>query len=105
MKGQKGSRGSPGVCPFQCTSSCIPGAREIFEQAEADSRGVLSIDAMRAMIMRGNRTAKVVEAGQKSVKDLTEREANELYVYMLVKNSVCNEINLLGGPDSECLTS
>ena len=103
-KGSQGSTGQPGTCPILCTGSCVSGARGILELAEVDGRGVLSINQLRAVVTQGNQTARSIEAGLKSVKDLTERQANEVYVYLLFKNSVC-DLSLLGGPDSESLHS
>ncbi len=78
----------------------MSGARGILELAEVDGRGVLNMERLRAVVTQGNKTARVIEAGLKSVAELTEREANEVYVYLLFKNSVC-DISLLSGISSE----
>ena len=97
-KGSQGYRGFPGTCPTLCTGSCVPGARGILELAEVNGRSILSIDALRAVVMQGNKTARGIESGRKSVRHLSEKEANEVYVYLLFKNSVC-DVSLLSGPD------
>lgn len=81
----------------------MPGARGILELAQVEGRDVLSIDALSAVVMQGNRTARVIQSGYRSIQSLSEREANELYVYLLFKNSVC-DISLLSGPDRKLLS-
>ena len=81
------------------------GARGILEQTKIDERGVLTIDSLGEAVEQGNMTARWIEAGELEVGDLDETQANELYVYLMFKNSIC-DMSLLralspGTPDSE----
>lgn len=98
----QGPTGLPGKCPTFCSDACVFGARGILEQARINEKGVLTINSLKEAVWEGNRTAQSIESGVVSVEDLNERKANELYVYLLFKNSVC-DASLLGGgpPDSK----
>ena len=74
------------------------GARGILENTRIDEDGVLKIDSLKDAVMEGNRTAEKIESGHLSVGDLNEPQANELYVYLLFKNSICDTTLLRSGP-------
>ena len=98
-KGQKGSQGRPGICPTLCGNSCEFGARGVLQEAMADGTDILSIDALREAVERGNRTAMALERNRVSIDKLSDADANSVYTYLLFRNGVCDNSLLLSGLD------
>lgn len=97
----RGATGAPGMCPSFCSESCVFGARGILERARVNERGVLTLDSLKEAVMQGNRTAQSIERGRTAVKDLTAEQANQLYVYLIFKNSICDVTLLTDSDDGE----
>lgn len=76
------------------------GARGILQEAKGEDGETLSIASLRAAVDAGNRTAVALERKMLSINDLSVAEANNVFTYILFRNSIC-DLSLLSGPDSE----